>query len=208
MANLANEQVTPETLFLAGGIAKTHTAAAVSLLVDDSKNFPGIQWDTHLRDLIFEDLVLSDPYIQQHITIEDALSHRSGMPEHGFAQGNDSSTEEELVARLRYLPMSSEIRTKYRYSNLMYVLLSYTFRTVTGWTLEQFLRTRIWEPSGMTSTYFSANDAQKAVKAGKAHLAKGCKWTEQAGFDEQSYTELQQISSAVGLVTNAIDSAK
>ena len=49
-------------------------------------------------------------------------------------------------SELRYLPMSSEIRTKFRYSNLMYVLMSYTIRTITDWTLEQFLRTNIWEP--------------------------------------------------------------
>ncbi|MCJ1260090.1 hypothetical protein MMC24_007930 [Lignoscripta atroalba] len=60
----------------------------------------------------------------------------------------------------------------------------------------------------MASTYFPHIEAQKTVKAGKVLLAKGHKWTEQAGFGEEPYTELQQFSSAIGLVTNAVDSVK
>lgn len=62
-------------------MTKAFTATAVSLLVDDDKQFPDVKWTTLVAKLIGDDFVLSDNRTDQ-ITVEDILSHRTGLPEY------------------------------------------------------------------------------------------------------------------------------
>jgi CubicO group peptidase (beta-lactamase class C family) len=72
--------VTPSTLFNCGSLSKAFTAAAISLLVDDNENHPTIQWTAPVSSILQDDFVLSDTQATKEVTIEDMLSHRTGMP--------------------------------------------------------------------------------------------------------------------------------
>lgn len=61
-------------------MTKAFTATAVSLLVDDNEQFPDVKWTTSVARLIGDDFVLSDSRTEQ-VTVEDILSHRTGLPE-------------------------------------------------------------------------------------------------------------------------------
>lgn len=61
-------------------MTKAFTAAATSLLVDDEENFPDVKWDTPMSRVIGDDFVLSEDKYTAEVTIEDLLSHRSGLP--------------------------------------------------------------------------------------------------------------------------------
>lgn len=128
----------------------------MSLLVDDNANFSEVQWDTPISKLIPEDFVLSDAYATSHITIEDSLSHRSGLPRHDFAYGGDYKDEKAsvrgVVRALRYLPLTAEPRTKFQYCNQMYVAASHVIETLTGRWLGDVLKEKIWVPLKMKST--------------------------------------------------------
>lgn len=78
-ARLPDEKVTPSTLFNAASMTKAQIAACVSILVDD---LPDIDWTLPVSHLLREDFVLPDSYYTEHVTLEDILSHRSGMPEY------------------------------------------------------------------------------------------------------------------------------
>lgn len=80
LASCSGDQVTADTLFDCASLSKSLTAAAVSLLVDDNKKYPGVDWSTPVSRLLRDDFVLEDPYATENVTIEDILSHRSGMP--------------------------------------------------------------------------------------------------------------------------------
>lgn len=54
--------VTPHTLFCTGSTTKSFTAAGLSMLVDNSSQYSGIQWDTPISQLLREDFVLSDDW--------------------------------------------------------------------------------------------------------------------------------------------------
>ena len=62
-------------------MSKSFVAAAISLLVDDM-DFPDVKWTTPVSQLLRDDFVLSDSRYTEEVTIEDMLSHRSGMPEY------------------------------------------------------------------------------------------------------------------------------
>jgi CubicO group peptidase (beta-lactamase class C family) len=62
-------------------MSKAFTAAAISLLVDDNQKHPDVQWNSPVSRLIRDDFVRSDSRYTEEVTVEDILSHRSGLPE-------------------------------------------------------------------------------------------------------------------------------
>src|ERR1700710_1072032 len=122
----------------------------MSLLVDDNDKYPEVQWNTPISNLIRDDFVLENAYATTHTTIEDALSHRSGMPAHDFSHGNTydghKGTPRDVVRSLRYLPLTAEPRTRYQYCNMMFAVAAYIIETLEGMWLGDVLWDRIWKP--------------------------------------------------------------
>ena len=110
--------MTPSTLFYAGSTTKAFTAAALSLLIDNSSQYANIQWDSPISQLIREDFVLENEYATSHVTLEDALSHRTGMPRHDMSYGGHydghPAGPRDLVRSLRWLPLTAEPRTRFQ----------------------------------------------------------------------------------------------
>ena len=90
----------------------------MSLLVTDSSNFTSLTWKTPVSSLIPDDFVLEDEWATKHITIEDILSHRTGMPRHDMSYGGTyegrKPTPRDVVRALRYLPMTEEPRVRFQ----------------------------------------------------------------------------------------------
>ena len=80
------EEMSPRTLFFAGSTTKSFTAATTSKLVESNESaYASIDWESKLASLIREDFVLSDEYANNHVSLTDALSHRTGMPRHDIS---------------------------------------------------------------------------------------------------------------------------
>lgn len=98
--------VTSDTLFAIGSTTKAFTAATLGALVDDGL----LQWERPLRDYVPE-LRLSDPVVTDRLTVIDLLSHRSGLPRHEMVWlGHPGRSRAEVVRRLRFLPLSKDLR--------------------------------------------------------------------------------------------------
>lgn len=69
----------PATLFDIASCSKSFTAAAVALLVADTEKYSGIDWTTPVAQLLPEDFVLAEPNLTKEVTLEDILSHRTGL---------------------------------------------------------------------------------------------------------------------------------
>lgn len=69
---------TGDTLFDIASCAKSLTAASVALLVED-KDYPEVQYEALMSDLLPGDFVMSEQNYTDGITVEDVLSHRTGM---------------------------------------------------------------------------------------------------------------------------------
>lgn len=68
-----------DTLYDIASCSKSLTAASVALLVHDNDKFPEIQWTTPVNELLPEDFVMPTPELTNRVTVEDILSHRTGM---------------------------------------------------------------------------------------------------------------------------------
>ncbi|KAJ5087564.1 hypothetical protein N7456_011180 [Penicillium angulare] len=207
LASLPDTPVKPSTLFWTGSTTKSFTASAASLLVDDKK-YPDIMWETPLSQLIREDFVVQDEYATSHITLEDALSNRTGLPGHMLSLGREGSVR-DVVRSLRHLPMDKEIRSTWQYCNAMFITVAHAIEVVTGQWLGDFLRERIWKPLGMNSTFFSLEDAQRHVASNEdTILAKPYAWDkESAESKELPYCEAT-LSGAGAIISNVLDYAK
>ena len=153
--------MTEHTLFFTGSTTKAFTAAAISLLVDDSINFPEIHWDTLVHTILPTDFVLSDSWATSQMTIVDILSHRTGLPRHDWVW-LANMTLREAVQSIQHLPFTASPRAEWQYSNLMYSAAAHLIETVTNQSLQSFLRDNIWLPLDMTETYLSLSDAEDA----------------------------------------------
>ncbi len=210
MATFPDKPITPETLFYTASTTKSFTAAAVSLLIDDSANSSErLFWQLPLAKVMREDFVLADAYATVHATIEDALSHRTGMPRHDLSYGRNNFTVRDAVRNLRQLPMTAEIRTRFQYCNMMYIAVSHLIETWTGMWLGDFLRKRIYEPLSMFSTFFSLSDAQKAAASGGPSLATPYYWTNKTQkYHSIPWLDAPQESGCGATISNVLDYSK
>ncbi|KAJ5088695.1 beta-lactamase/transpeptidase-like protein [Penicillium angulare] len=206
-AKLPSTPVTPSTLFYAGSTTKAFTAAMIAKLIEDPTR--DIEWGTPIAELLPGDFSLTDKTVADQITVEDALSHRTGLPGHDHASAHTNVREN--VRRIAHLPMAAKPRTRYQYNNLMYVVASRVIESATGQWLGDSLARCFWQPLEMANTHFSLKDAL----AGPAALATGYYYPGWRGEsqDEKAYREvdwmpLEEVSGAGSVITNVLDYTK
>lgn len=72
---------TPGTIFDVASCSKALTSLAVALLVFYEHEFSTkVQWDSLMSSLLPDDFVLSTAEATNMVTVEDVLSHRTGLP--------------------------------------------------------------------------------------------------------------------------------
>ncbi len=171
--NIENKMpVTPQSIFAIASCSKAFTTTAIAMLVQDGL----IEWDAPVRNYLPE-FRMSDPYINEYITVRDLVTHRSGLPRHDRVWLGTPFTREELVEKIQHLEFSRGFRETYQYNNLLYVTAGRVIEAVTGSTWESFVSHRILRPLGMTATNFSVTDMQLADDFAHAYTIGGNRLT-------------------------------
>ena len=209
-STLPDTPATPETLWYVGSTTKAFTAATIASLID-SGNYsllsPG--WKTKISSLIRDDFVLQDTWATEHLTLEDAASHRTGMSRHDSSiiwnPDDPRSIVKNTVRKMRNLAFHVEPRTVFQYCNMFYTVLAHVAEMLTGRWLGDVMKDIIWTPLGMNSTYFEFADA---VAAGE-DVSQGYIWHD----DKQELKPLPHIENAVmngagAMISNVLDYAK
>ncbi|KAF2665346.1 beta-lactamase/transpeptidase-like protein [Microthyrium microscopicum] len=201
---------TAQTLWYCASTTKAHTAAALSEIIH-SKSEPLLSkgWSTTIASIIPEDFVLQDEWATKHVTLDDAVGHRTGMTDQFNSTAREENgvrvTPKAVTRNLRNLPMVLEPRSTFHYCNFMYVVLSHILETVSGKSLEKVLKEHIWDPLDMKSTFLNLDEAKKADD----HLADGYYWDKQNGeYRWVDFLEVEEISGAGGAFSTVLDYAK
>jgi CubicO group peptidase (beta-lactamase class C family) len=150
---------TPQTQFTICSITKTFTATGLAMLVDEGR----LDWTKPVRDYVPE-FRLHDPVATDRVTVRDLLSHHSGLPRHDWIWMPDGLSRMEMLAAMRHIEPSRDIRTTYQYSNLGYNAASIVAERISGLRWEDFTRTRITERLKMPVT-FTVEDLASAEDA-------------------------------------------
>lgn len=160
----APEKVDARTLFAVGSTTKAMTAAAIGMLVDEGT----LGWDdpvvVHLP--WFQ---LKDPYMTREIRVRDLLTHRAGVPNTDQLWYEQPFPAREVIERLRHVDLETSPRTHFTYQNVMYATAGEVVAAVSGMPWSDFVRTRIFEPLGMTGTIPTAATLARQPNVAQPH---------------------------------------
>ena len=145
-------KVEPDMVFRLGSITKQFTAAAVLLLAEQGKLSLSDDMTKFLPDY---------PSKGRAVTIEHLLTHTSGVKSYtGIpawrAMWRKDVTVAELIDVFKNEPADFDPGTRWAYNNSGYILLGAIIEKVSGMTYEQFLQKNIFEPLGMTHTFYGS----------------------------------------------------
>ena len=159
--------VDEHTLFAIASNTKAFTAASLSMLADEGK--------LSLDDRVVDHLPgfrMSDPYVTGQMRIRDLLTHRSGL---GLGAGDllfwpgSDYRNEEVVRRLKDVPLKTDFRERYAYDNILYAVATRVIEEVSGQSYAQFLQQRFFDPLGMGGTRFNADALRPGDNVATGH---------------------------------------
>lgn len=158
-------RVDAQTIFQTGSTGKAVTATALALLVDEGK----IAWD----DPVIKHMPwfrMHDPWVTREITVRDLLVHRSSL---GLGQGDlmmvprSKLTRRQTAERVAHLKPRTSFRSAYAYDNILYAVAGQLIEEVTGQTWEEFVRTRVLRPGGMSNA--TSDSPRRFATANRSH---------------------------------------
>ncbi|WP_256869018.1 serine hydrolase domain-containing protein [Sphingobium lactosutens] len=142
---------TPDSIYEAGSDSKQFTAAAILMLAREGK----LSLDDDIRKYLPEIPAYSAP-----VTIRHMLHHTSGLRDWGSVaavegwprNSRTASNDDVLEIAARQSELNFAPGTHYLYSNSNYNLAAIIVARVSGQSLADFTRDRIFTPLGMTHT--------------------------------------------------------
>lgn len=167
------------TLFRIASMTKPVTSVAVMMLAEEDRvrlDAPVAEW---LPELV-SPRVLRDPGgaldatepAREPITVLDLLTHRAGFAYHFTSLGPLADAylavfnglepfvrNDEWLARIATLPLMFQPGARWHYS-ISTDILGVLIQRVSGLSLGEFFRTRIFEPLGMRDTAFWVHESQ------------------------------------------------
>jgi CubicO group peptidase (beta-lactamase class C family) len=160
----ADLPVTPATQFVICSITKSFTATAIALLHNEGR----LDWTKPVRDYMPE-FRLSDAAATERVTVRDLLCHISGLPRHDWVHFAGDRAPAEMLAPMRHLELSRDIRTAWQYSNLCYNVAGLLIERLSGQSFEAFIRTRLTDRLGMT-VGFNLDELEAAPEAARPYM--------------------------------------
>jgi len=161
------KKVDENTVFGIASCSKAFTAASVAILVDEGK----LKWDDKVIDH-YPSFQMYDPYITSEMTIRDLLCHRSGLEtfDGDLIWYGSNRSREEVVSRIKYRKNENSFRSKFGYSNVMYITATEVVKAVTGHSWDAFINEKIFQPLGMTSTNTTNSTFDKGMNIAWPHI--------------------------------------
>jgi CubicO group peptidase (beta-lactamase class C family) len=142
------------TLYQLGSVTKTYTATALMRLVADGR----IELDAPVRRYVPE-LALTDERAAAQITVQNLLNHTAGL-DWGIivdtGEGDDALAG--YVAKMAELEQIAPPGVRASYSQAGFNLAGRIIEKVTGLTYEKAIASLVFEPLGLSNSFFAPAD--------------------------------------------------
>ena len=160
----SKKPVLPNTVFQAGSTSKAFASMALAMLADDGK----LNWTDTVKKHLPE-LKIKDKYVEENLTIEDALTHRSGVS--GISNLNMFMARDlpDAVALLADTEQTAGFRTEWAYNNTTFGLSGLIVARISGMPYHEFVKKRILEPLGMHDTLMLDDEVKARDNRAEAH---------------------------------------
>ncbi|HMQ68675.1 MAG TPA: serine hydrolase [Ignavibacteria bacterium] len=155
------DPITADNVFAIGSMSKQFTAVGILMLANEGK--------LNLSD----NIKIYLPQYNTHgkeITIKQCLTHSSGILSFTEKEGFDSLftmtlSKDEMIGFFENDDLLFEPGSDFSYSNSGYLILGMIIEKISGMDYNDFIRKNIFEPAGMTNSYFYGEENMIPVKA-------------------------------------------
>lgn len=163
----SGDPVDEHTLFAIASTTKAFTAGVLGTLVDEGV----LHWDDRVEEHLpwFD---LGDPYVSQHITIRDLLTHRTGLAREDNVWIAAPVDRAEMLRRVRHLEQEDGFREGYGYNNLMYMVAGEVAAAAAGTPWAELVDRRLFEPLGMRRTTARFDTVQTRENVTESHVRR------------------------------------
>jgi CubicO group peptidase (beta-lactamase class C family) len=167
---------TANTISDIGSIAKTFTAAAILILIEEGK--------LNLDDSLGE-IFPNSPSDKKLLTIKSLLSHSSGLDNFHNETDFDEMSKQEAIEKILNLSMVGKQDEKIAYSNAAYTLLAAIVEKVSGGNFQSYVRKHLLGPLKLKNTGFYGDQhfhisrlarGYGGSDTGKTTFEKGLTW--------------------------------
>jgi CubicO group peptidase (beta-lactamase class C family) len=194
-----------DTLFRMASNTKPVVATAVLLLEQDGR--------LRVEDRAGRYVASFDSYRSREITIAHLLSHTSGLrigpifyPFDVDREDGAAPTLQRAVEKFGLEGPEVAPGTSYSYSNAGYNTLGAVIERASGMSLEAFLKTRVYDPLGMTDT-LNHEDPAKLARMATVYRGRNVdgsiQWTQ--GFTPDDPPDFPVIRASGGMISTAMD---
>ena len=169
--------VTIDDRFHIGSDTKAMTSLLAAMLVEGGK----IRWDSTVAE-IFPELVATMDSGVKAVTLEQLLSHTSGIPsdndghekllQQSFAQEHKNLDELRywIIGELIRQPLQSKPGAKFAYANMGYILAGAMLERVSGKTWEELIVERVFNPLELKSAGLGPQSTLGRIDAPLGHV--------------------------------------
>ena len=162
------EPVDADTLFIAASNTKALTTLLLAELVDEKR----LRWDQPVTE-VYPSFKLGDAGITRQVLVKHLLCACTGLPRQDFEWlfNYATATPASSLASLAAMQPTSRFGEVYQYSNPMAAAAGYVGASLVnpgrelGAAYDEAMRTKVFEPLGMTATTF---DFAKALRGNVA----------------------------------------
>ena len=194
----AKTPMTPETKFRMASHSKLFTATAIMQLREQGK----VRLDDPVSQHVSWFRVKPAGDDDGPITVEQLLSHSSGLPREADAHWTtlDFPTADEVRALLANREAAFAPSVRWKYSNLAYTIAGAVVEQASGMSWADYVTRNIFQPLGMTSSSVDRN-VEGLATAYNRRMPDGTR-------EVLPFTDSRGMAAATGITSNAIDMAK
>ena len=145
----ADDPVDGNTLFMIASNTKAFTGTALALLAHEGR--------CSLDDRVTRWLpgfTMKDPWVTEHVTLTDMVSHRLGMEtfQGDFMYWGSDLNSDEVIRKFGQITPMYDFRTKWGYCNAGFLVAGECIGSISGGTWADFIQKRFIDPLGMERT--------------------------------------------------------
>ncbi len=176
------EPVDADTAFQLASLSKPVSSTVVASIVGTGE----ASWDSIVADRL-PDFVLQDDYVTRNASLRDCFSHRTGVP--GLVGADLETlgfTRDDIMHRLRFIPVTGKFRQTYSYSNIMMTAGALAAAAPLGQSWDDIAAERVFGPLGMSATSTRYQDFLNRANRAALHVRVDGNWASDETFDSDA----------------------
>jgi beta-lactamase class C len=159
-------EINPDTVFRLASVSKSLASAAIGSLVQNNK----LQWNSRITEYL-EYIRFKNPQYTQALTIQDLLSHRTGLVPHAYTNLiEDNVGYKKILQKFDKVPFVCAPATCYGYQNVVFSLVGDVIEIVSNETFENFVSQNLFDPLNMKNASYGIDNFMNRKNRANPHV--------------------------------------